>query len=135
MNFVPMQVADPQQANPAAQAADFDREQALTRVDGDEDFLRELAGIFRDDCPRSLAAIQAAIDRADYPVVERLAHTLKGAASNFYAKRTVAAAFSLETAAAARNLAEMTTAQQDLVSATKRFLEILDSFLGSAALK
>jgi two-component system sensor histidine kinase/response regulator len=136
MNCNPMPVAQTERANPAAQAeADFDRQQALARVDGDEDFLRELAGIFREDCPRSLAEIHAAMDRADYPVVERQAHTLKGAASNFYAKRTVAAALSLETAAAARNLAKMRIAQQELVSATTRFLEILDGFIGSAALK
>ena len=42
---------------------------------------------FLDDCPRQLNQIQAAIETADYAVLKRTAHTLRGLAGNFNASR------------------------------------------------
>src|SRR5271165_6447560 len=58
-------------------------ENALARVEGDDTLLRELIQLFLDDYPRTLADLHAAIAKGDTSAAERHAHTLKGAASNF----------------------------------------------------
>ena len=44
--------------------AAFDMAAALERVDGDAELLKELAGLFLDECPQRMAEIRQAIDRA-----------------------------------------------------------------------
>jgi two-component system sensor histidine kinase/response regulator len=74
----------------------FDRDTALARVGDDVDLLKEIAGIFLEDCPRSLAELRDAAARGDFVLVERSAHNLKGAASNFGAGSVVGAAWRIE---------------------------------------
>jgi HPt (histidine-containing phosphotransfer) domain-containing protein len=74
----------------------LDHDAALARVGGDEDLLKEIARVFIDDCPRSLAELRDAGARGDCVLVERAAHGLKGASSNFGASGVVAAALHLE---------------------------------------
>jgi HPt (histidine-containing phosphotransfer) domain-containing protein len=47
-------------------------------VGGDESLLRELLVIFLEETPKQLTALERAIHNADGPVVENIAHTLKG---------------------------------------------------------
>jgi HPt (histidine-containing phosphotransfer) domain-containing protein len=70
----------------------------LERIGGDEDLLRELVGLYLDDEPQLIDQIGAAIDAGDAPAVGRLAHTLKGAVSNFCARRAHATAQAMEDA-------------------------------------
>jgi two-component system sensor histidine kinase/response regulator len=55
----------------------------LARFDGDGGLLKELAGIFLQECPRMLDAIRAALRAADLKALESAAHTLKGSVGNF----------------------------------------------------
>ena len=55
----------------------------LARFDGDIELLKELAGIFLQECPRMLDEIRAALGAADSKALERAAHTLKGSVGNF----------------------------------------------------
>jgi HPt (histidine-containing phosphotransfer) domain-containing protein len=55
--------------------------------------------LFLEDAPRQLTAMQDALQRGDASVLERAAHSLKGAASNLSAHVTVAAALELEKSA------------------------------------
>jgi CheY-like chemotaxis protein len=55
----------------------------LARFDGDSDLLKELAGIFLQECPRMLEEIRAALRAADCKALERAVHTLKGSVGNF----------------------------------------------------
>jgi two-component system sensor histidine kinase/response regulator len=57
----------------------------LARFDGDSELLKELAGIFLQECPRMLDAIRAALGGADSKTLETAAHTLKGSVGNFAA--------------------------------------------------
>src|SRR5450631_2427104 len=82
----------------------FDKDAALGRVGGDLDLLKEIARVFLDDCPRSLAELREAAARSDCAVVERSAHTLKGASANFGAARLVAAALLIEKMGHARTM-------------------------------
>ena len=55
----------------------------LARFDGDAELLRELAGIFLQECPKMLNDLREALRAADPKAVARAAHTLKGSVGNF----------------------------------------------------
>jgi two-component system, sensor histidine kinase and response regulator len=55
----------------------------LARFDGDGELLKELAGIFLQECPRMLDEIREALRTANPKTLERAAHTLKGSVGNF----------------------------------------------------
>jgi two-component system sensor histidine kinase/response regulator len=74
----------------------LDRDDLMERVDGDAEFLRELAGIFDEDCPKLLARMETAIQTGDAQELERAAHTLKGSVANFGATTAKDVAFTLE---------------------------------------
>ncbi|MFL6210577.1 MAG: response regulator [Pyrinomonadaceae bacterium] len=75
----------------------FDAAAALARVGGDEELLREIAELFLSDCPRLMSHIREAVVRGDAEALDFAAHSLKGAAGNFYAQAAVEAAQRLET--------------------------------------
>ena len=74
----------------------FDREAALARVGGDLELLQEIAGLFLEDEPNMVAAIEQAAAASDAKGLERSAHTLKGCVSNFGAQHCFDAALHLE---------------------------------------
>jgi signal transduction histidine kinase/CheY-like chemotaxis protein/HPt (histidine-containing phosphotransfer) domain-containing protein len=76
-----------------------DRAQALARVEGDEDVLRQLAELFLDDCPKFRAEIERALGRGDVAAIVSPAHALKASVSVFGATAAEAAARRLEVAA------------------------------------
>ncbi|WP_435016174.1 response regulator [Tundrisphaera sp. TA3] len=76
---------------------EFDHAAALECAGGDEDLLGEVVGLFLDDCPNLMASLDDAAARADGPTLRRLAHTLRGAASNFAVHRVTEVAQELET--------------------------------------
>ncbi|RMF79528.1 MAG: response regulator [Nitrospirae bacterium] len=65
-------------------------------VGGDDAVLQEILGLFLEDAPRQIAALGEAITRGDWEEVRRLAHTLKGSASNVGAEPLRQAAWHLE---------------------------------------
>ena len=81
------------------QTEKLDRASLLERVEGDQELLTEMIHLFLEDAPRQLAAMQDALQGGEASVLERAAHSLKGAASNLSAHVTVAAALELEKSA------------------------------------
>ena len=71
--------------------------EAMTHVAGDVALLRELIGLFREECPQMLADIRDAITRQDAAKLRIAAHTLKGAVGHFGAAPAYDAAQRLET--------------------------------------
>jgi len=65
----------------------FDYDDFLRRIDGDVELLSEVIGIFLEDTPALLAELISGIKSKNAVVVDRAAHTLKGAAANISAKR------------------------------------------------
>ena len=65
-------------------------------LEGDAGLLNELIQIFREDYPRMLAVLRAAIAVEDPAAINSAAHALKGSVSNFYAPAAGAAALQLE---------------------------------------
>ena len=89
----------PPPAAPAAAAGKLDLAVALERVEGDRDLLEEIARLFADECPGLIGAIRQARGANDVRLLQRLAHTLKGAALNVAALKVSEAALTLETQA------------------------------------
>jgi PAS domain S-box-containing protein len=105
----------PGDAAPPAPAAPvpvdvLDMAQALNRVGGDRGLLNELAAMFLNDCPAQQAELRAAVERGDGPVVQRLAHTIKGAVGTFGAQGASEAARALETMARQGDMSQATAA-------------------------
>jgi CheY-like chemotaxis protein/HPt (histidine-containing phosphotransfer) domain-containing protein len=69
---------------------------ALDRVEGDRELLEEIARLFADECPGLIDSIRRARQENDIPLLQRAAHTLKGAASNIAAMKVAEAALALE---------------------------------------
>ncbi len=74
----------------------IDRESLLERVEGDRELLTEMIHLFQEDVPKILSTMHESLERGDMAVLERTAHSLKGATSNLSAKLAAAAAMKLE---------------------------------------
>jgi len=93
------------QALPAAVApqeelsAVFDFSALRNRLDGDEEFLYDLVGVFVTSMEERIIALLSAANRDDTAAVAAEAHAIKGAASNIDAHALATAAVALETCA------------------------------------
>jgi HPt (histidine-containing phosphotransfer) domain-containing protein len=74
----------------------IDQEALLERVAGDADFLQTMVDLFIADAPTRIDAIRAGLRQSDAQVVERAAHSLKGALATMAADDAAAEAFRLE---------------------------------------
>jgi HPt (histidine-containing phosphotransfer) domain-containing protein len=73
----------------------------LSRVDHDQELLRELVSIFKAEFPPTLQSLQTAVAAADLKKAASLSHTLKGMLSNLGGTRAADAASRLEALASA----------------------------------
>jgi PAS domain S-box-containing protein len=99
-------------------AAETSWSEALARVGGDRDLLRELVQVFLDEIPALLEKLRQALAGRDAPGVQRLAHTVKGSMGQFGAEKACQAAQTLETIGQSGNLA-----------GAERALEVLETEL------
>ncbi|QDU20276.1 hybrid sensor histidine kinase/response regulator [Urbifossiella limnaea] len=76
--------------------ATFDRTTVLERVGGNRDVLRQLVGVFYQDCNTQMAALRAAIGNGDADGVRDAAHTVKGMVAFFSQPGATEAARALE---------------------------------------
>ncbi len=74
----------------------IDNEKLLQAFDDDMEFLEEAVGMFCEDYPPMIAAIDKALSAGDHAELGRTAHGLKGMLGNFQADEAVGHAFSLE---------------------------------------
>ncbi|HEO65192.1 MAG TPA: response regulator, partial [Spirochaetes bacterium] len=74
----------------------MDAKVALNRLDGNLGILKELATLFIDQGTKDIEAIQSAISKKDGKKLLYSAHSLKGAVSNFEARKAYEAAYRLE---------------------------------------
>src|SRR5262249_14197415 len=79
-----------------AAGAGFSVNELLARVDNDRELCRELLDLFKEDAPRQLENLQAAVASLDALRVASEAHTLKGMLLNLSAKPAAASAADLE---------------------------------------
>ncbi|MCD6406243.1 MAG: response regulator [Planctomycetes bacterium] len=85
----PSQEDSPQESRPPEPAGPeeiaFDRTDLMDRLDGDEEFLREIVAAFIADAPRQIDGLRDALADGDAAEVRRRAHALKGASANISA--------------------------------------------------
>ena len=84
----------------------IDREAALARLVGDEELLEQVIDIFLADAQLELDALNDALAAEDAEAALRLAHSIKGAASNISALAVSDAALSIERAVSEGDFAE-----------------------------
>jgi HPt (histidine-containing phosphotransfer) domain-containing protein len=108
----------------------FDKTAALERMAFDAQLFREMIDLLRQDGPRRMQALTAALDAGDWGRVHLSAHSLKGLASNFNATRTIAAAAEVEKLARSSEqdgldaaVAELRSALEELLAELKRHAE------------
>jgi PAS domain S-box-containing protein len=74
----------------------IDRVSLLERVEGDQELLTEMIQIFIEEAPALMKAMQEALQSGDMVVLERSAHSLKGAVGNLSSNSTATAALKVE---------------------------------------
>ena len=79
---------------------------ALRWVDGDHELLAELIGIFLEDCPRKLHALEQAVQAGHAIEVRQTAHSLKGMVACFATRSAHGLAGEMESLGKAGNLAK-----------------------------
>jgi HPt (histidine-containing phosphotransfer) domain-containing protein len=101
----------------------------LERVDNDQELLKELLTIFREDFPRTMIALETAVRAADFKNAARLSHTLKGMLSSLGAAPGAQAASRLEELAFAGDTVSLKGAFDALESQTASLLPELAAYM------
>jgi len=103
----------------------IDRLSLFERVEGDHELIAEMIHLFQEEAPHLLSVMRDALQSGDMLVLERAAHSLKGAAANLSAQATVAAALQVEKAAANHDLKSTTENLGALERAVEHLLQAL----------
>ena len=80
----------------------------LERLEGDRELFEELVQLFADECPKSISEIRSALDSADFVLLGRLAHTLKGSSASVGAESVRQVALELEVSSRVNDLQKST---------------------------
>jgi HPt (histidine-containing phosphotransfer) domain-containing protein len=103
----------------------FNYEEALERLDGDEEFLLELLNELAEQVDESWPMLEEAVDSKDFDNLRATAHSIKGAAANLNVEKMADAFFGLETLGRSNSL----TGVEDLLKQAKTYHELLRDFL------
>ena len=74
----------------------WDLKELLERLEGDQEFLREILATFREDCRACLHKAHRAMAESDLPDLSRPAHTIEGTLRNLSMKSAEQTASALE---------------------------------------
>jgi HPt (histidine-containing phosphotransfer) domain-containing protein len=101
---------------------------ALNPGDNDE-FLREITGIFIEDTPLRIAELEQSLAAADLPKFTRAAHSIKGSSANLGAMALRAAAEKLEHQARTEGLTDVVALMTSLKTEFERAHAALTALL------
>jgi HPt (histidine-containing phosphotransfer) domain-containing protein len=99
---------------------------------GTDEFVAEIVQMFREDTPQRLQELDGCVARQDAAQLAKVAHSLKGAVSNFGAQRFRALAEQIEHAAKGGDLTSLPAASLELYAEYERILAALDAYLKAA---
>ncbi len=116
---------------PAESREVFDLDATRTRIAGGMENVKELAGVFIDECTTLLAEIRVGLSSKDARSVQRAAHTLKGSADLFSAHGVVSIASRLEMLARGQHLQEAAGVLAELQTEVDRLIQALCALLTS----
>ncbi|MBM4258231.1 MAG: PAS domain S-box protein [Deltaproteobacteria bacterium] len=111
----------------------FDLDEALNRVDGDRELLREMAAVFLDEYPLLLTTMQDALSHGNAQTLTFAVHTLKGSVANFAANNAFEAALKLEKIGRQGNLTQAKTALAEMEAELARLAPLLTTLKMEAA--
>ncbi|MCJ7578124.1 MAG: response regulator, partial [candidate division Zixibacteria bacterium] len=109
----------------------IDLESALRRFDGDKEFFKEMLQEFLSYMPKQLDKLAEAIKTGEAKVVEREAHSLKGAAGNLGAKLMADLALQLEFLGRKGDLA----VAEEIVCNLRTAFEHLEEYINKSLLR
>jgi CheY-like chemotaxis protein len=125
------QAAPTSPAAPNPPTVDFDSDDLLERLGGNEAAARRVIGIFLSDMPRQLKALASAVEGADSETTRCTAHSIKGAAANVGGVRVREVASSLEQLGKAGTLETAPGLLDKLAAAFDRLKPAMEEFCGS----
>jgi CheY-like chemotaxis protein len=111
------------------QSPAFSLEEALERVDHDQELLAEIAGLFLAAAPEMLETIATSVVAGDAAALGRAAHRLKGSILTFGAAEAADLALSLEQAGRENDLAGARATLPRLTEAVARLRTALEAFV------
>jgi two-component system, sensor histidine kinase and response regulator len=100
----------------------------LERVDHDQELLRDLLDIFKEDFPRTMRSLELAVADGDLKNCRGLSHTLKGMLASLGATRAAAAAASLDLLASSGEAGSLKEALDALRRAATELLPELEAY-------
>jgi len=92
----------------------WNQAELLERADDDQELIRELLTIFKEDFPRTIQSLESAVAGGNMKNTASLSHGLKGMLSNLGAGRAAGAAARLEVLAAGGEKASLVDVQNAL---------------------
>jgi signal transduction histidine kinase/CheY-like chemotaxis protein len=108
---------------------EFDVKTALERVDGDEELLLEIAGLFLEDVPRMMPELRKAAEDLDIPAIDQLAHKIKGSVGNVGGIAAHEAALRLEMVVKSGDTGEIAASVDRLIRAIERLAAVLEKLV------
>jgi HPt (histidine-containing phosphotransfer) domain-containing protein len=116
---------DSNRLTPSAQAPIWDKENALSRLGGDEGILKQIISIYLRETSKGFALLETAIEQKECENVHIYAHALKGSAANVSAYAFIKIAQKMETATRENDMSTMKEDFEDLkVELTKLETEL-----------
>jgi HPt (histidine-containing phosphotransfer) domain-containing protein len=101
----------------------------LERVDHDQELLRDLLNIFKEDFPRTMRSLESAVAARDLKTCAMLSHTLKGMLSSLGATRAAATAATLDLIASSGETASLKEALDSLLREAASLVPELDAYM------
>ena len=114
-------------AGKKSNAAAFNLPEALNRLDGNREFLGELAKLFRDDFGKKVPIIEDALNNRDFEALRNIGHSLKGAAAILCLEAFHRAARKLETAGLKNDIDKAQAAFRSMKEEFEAFLKHPDA--------
>ena len=106
----------------------FDKAGVMARMMDDDELLRNVLNCFLDDLPQQIESFQRYLEAENISMVERLAHTIKGAAANVGGERLRSVASEMEEAAMAGDLTAVKVRMSDIRAQFDRFAEAVQAY-------
>lgn len=108
----------------------FDADDLIDRMMGNEVLAKRLVGVFLEDAPRQLLALSEALSREDSTSSSRIAHSIRGAASNAGGEALVELAKTIEHDCKSGNLQQARKMVPQLEDRFARLRPKLEEFVG-----
>lgn len=108
-----------------SEASIYDKNEALQRLEGDEELFADMAKMFVDDTDAYCAALEEALKSGDAAAVRREAHTLKSLLATFSYEAGRMLAEHLEHLVAGGSLDSAPALVKEVLAATRRLSEAL----------